>query len=99
MQYFLAGIAERPPELGPQPAEEGATPQQVVSSEASELSAAMQANPASGEAAMKQEVPQSPTSSPPQPPARRIPNWARYLWERNVTPMSIVRLSGPFGAR
>lgn len=31
-------------------------------------------------------------------PRRSIPGWAVYLWNRNVTPMSIVRMIGPFGA-
>jgi cardiolipin-specific phospholipase len=30
---------------------------------------------------------------------RRIPSWAAYLWDKNITPMSIVRLGGPLGAR
>ncbi|CAM0138868.1 unnamed protein product [Umbelopsis sp. WA50703] len=29
---------------------------------------------------------------------RRIPSWAAYLWDKNITPMSIVRLGGPLGA-
>ena len=35
----------------------------------------------------------------PAPPRRRLPGWAKYLWDKNVTPMSIVRLTGPYGAR
>jgi cardiolipin-specific phospholipase len=31
-------------------------------------------------------------------PRPRLPGWATYLWDRNVTPMSIVRMIGPFGA-
>lgn len=31
-------------------------------------------------------------------PTRRLPGWATYLWDHNVTPMSIVRMIGPFGA-
>ncbi|KAI8991675.1 Alpha/Beta hydrolase protein [Mycotypha africana] len=37
----------------------------------------------------------STTLSPPQ--RRKIPAWATYLWDRNITPMSIIRMIGPFG--
>ncbi|RUS28823.1 Alpha/Beta hydrolase protein [Jimgerdemannia flammicorona] len=40
-----------------------------------------------------------PYQLPPsaQPRGRRIPGWARYLWNLNITPMLIMRMSGPFG--
>jgi cardiolipin-specific phospholipase len=31
------------------------------------------------------------------PPPRRLPGWATYLWESNVSPFALVRLSGPLG--
>jgi cardiolipin-specific phospholipase len=30
-------------------------------------------------------------------PRRQIPKWVTYLWDANVSPFSLVRLSGPFG--
>ncbi|KAI9281081.1 Alpha/Beta hydrolase protein [Sporodiniella umbellata] len=36
---------------------------------------------------------------PVDPPRRKIPAWATYLWNKNITPMSIVRMTGPFGPR
>jgi cardiolipin-specific phospholipase len=38
-----------------------------------------------------------PEEAPPQPPLRQLPKWATYLWESNVSPFSLVRLSGPLG--
>ncbi|KFZ17626.1 hypothetical protein V502_04532 [Pseudogymnoascus sp. VKM F-4520 (FW-2644)] len=38
-----------------------------------------------------------PTSD--DPPRRRIPKWASYLWDANVSPFSIVRWAGPLGPR
>lgn len=57
-------------------------PQQVLQQQANEIGATMQA---AAEAKAKQ-------------PTRNIPGWLTYLWDRNVTPMSIVRMIGPFGA-
>ncbi|CAO3617080.1 unnamed protein product [Cunninghamella blakesleeana] len=31
-------------------------------------------------------------------PRRKIPGWASYLWDRNISVMSIVRMTGPYGA-
>lgn len=41
------------------------------------------------------------TSTPPTttPPVRRIPPWLVWLWDANVSPFSIVRLTGPLGPR
>jgi len=33
------------------------------------------------------------------PPKRPIPGWFSYLWDANVSPFSIVRLTGPLGPR
>jgi cardiolipin-specific phospholipase len=49
--------------------------------------------------AMEAEATQREFSTPNGGPPRRIPSWAAYLWDKNVTPMSVVRLGGPFGAR
>jgi cardiolipin-specific phospholipase len=32
-----------------------------------------------------------------QAPRRKMPKWFTYLWDANVSPFSLVRLSGPFG--
>lgn len=32
-------------------------------------------------------------------PRRKIPGWLSYLWDANVSPFSIVRLTGPLGPR
>ena len=61
------------------------SPNELLEQEAKELGETMQAEAAE--------------SAGQQPPRRRIPSWARYLWDHNITPMSIVRAIGPFGAR
>ncbi|KAL0472176.1 alpha/beta hydrolase [Neurospora intermedia] len=33
------------------------------------------------------------------PPRRPIPGWASWLWDANVSPFSIVRMTGPLGPR
>ncbi|KAI5306796.1 hypothetical protein KEM56_007090 [Ascosphaera pollenicola] len=30
---------------------------------------------------------------------RKLPKWATYLWDANISPFSIIRWSGPFGPR
>lgn len=84
---FLAGVPEAPPEVT-RPKDD--KPKDVIDKEASDLNASMQTD---AEEAMANEP------QPPSPPRRRIPGWAKYLWNMNVTPMSIVRLTGPYGAR
>ncbi|KFY37523.1 hypothetical protein V494_04718 [Pseudogymnoascus sp. VKM F-4513 (FW-928)] len=37
--------------------------------------------------------------APDEPPRRRIPKWASYLWDANVSPFSIIRWAGPLGPR
>ncbi|ORZ00480.1 Alpha/Beta hydrolase protein [Syncephalastrum racemosum] len=93
-----AGVAPHPPEMaGPQKSTEHGSPQQVIEKEASELNAKMQVDPA---AAASSAAPAPEIEQPqPQRPRRSVPSWAAYLWDKNVTPMSIVRLGGPFGAR
>lgn len=41
------------------------------------------------------------TASPPtsKPPTRRLPPWFVWLWDANISPFSIVRLTGPLGPR
>lgn len=87
---YAAGIAEPPKDLiSQEPADK--SPQELLENEAKELGATMQAEAAES---VGQQLP--PTTARP---TRRIPSWARYLWDHNVTPMSIVRMVGPFGAR
>ncbi|KKA26023.1 hypothetical protein TD95_003983, partial [Thielaviopsis punctulata] len=38
----------------------------------------------------------APTSTAPK---RRVPGWLSYLWDANVSPFSLVRLTGPLGPR
>ncbi|ORX48515.1 alpha/beta-hydrolase [Hesseltinella vesiculosa] len=78
-----AGIPA-PPEDYIQQENPDSTPQELLEQEAKELGETMQAEAAE--------------SVGQQPPRRRIPSWARYLWDHNITPMSIVRAAGPFGA-
>lgn len=80
-----AGIPEPPPETITKPN----NPQETLQKEASKINANYQAEAATAENIAKQQV---------NPPARKIPAWANYLWNKNVTPMSIVRMTGPFGA-
>lgn len=79
-----AGIAENP-NLKEQQEELKKDPQEAIAKEAQEIGETMQAN-------VEQEA------KPASGPRRNIPGWAVYLWDRNVTPMSIVRMIGPFGA-
>lgn len=37
--------------------------------------------------------------SPNTPPKRPLPGWLVWLWDANVSPFSIVRLTGPLGPR
>lgn len=73
---------------------ENENPQETLEKEASEINASYQAEAAAAENIAKQQ--QSNANEIPQP-RRKIPSWATYLWDRNVTPMSIIRLIGPFG--
>jgi cardiolipin-specific phospholipase len=34
-----------------------------------------------------------------QPPRRQLPGWVKTLWDANISPFSLVRLSGPLGPR
>ncbi|KKF97617.1 putative cardiolipin-specific deacylase mitochondrial [Ceratocystis platani] len=38
-------------------------------------------------------------TGPADAPKRRVPGWLSYLWDANVSPFSIVRLTGPLGPR
>ncbi|KAF7721126.1 hypothetical protein EC973_005373 [Apophysomyces ossiformis] len=80
-----AGIAEGPRD---QELKEKKPPRELLDREASQLNASLQEEANAAEAIARTSV-----------PVRQIPSWVRYLWDRNITPMSIVRLSGPFGAR
>jgi cardiolipin-specific phospholipase len=66
-------------------------PEIALPKEAEQLGKAMEAE------ATERELSTQPPESNRVP--RRIPGWAAYLWDKNVTPMSVVRLSGPFGAK
>ncbi|KAI9316780.1 Alpha/Beta hydrolase protein [Dichotomocladium elegans] len=81
-----AGIPESPSEVT-RPKNE--TPEQVIDKQASNINNSMQAEAASAALGDTSDVPV---------PRRRIPLWAKYLWDKNITPMSIVRMSGPLGA-
>ena len=44
----------------------------------------------------------SSSAAPPPPPAapkRPLPGWLVWLWDANISPFSIVRMSGPLGPR
>jgi len=36
---------------------------------------------------------------PPNTPRRPLPNWLVWLWDANISPFSIVRMTGPLGPR
>ncbi|KAI8351492.1 Alpha/Beta hydrolase protein [Choanephora cucurbitarum] len=82
-----AGIPENPHEVKTDSTQ---NPQEQLEKEANEIGASLQAEAAVMENMAKQQA-------PPEPPKRNIPSWVTYLWDRNVTPMSIVRMIGPFG--
>ncbi|KAI7892042.1 Alpha/Beta hydrolase protein [Mucor mucedo] len=63
------------------------SPQETLVQEANEINASYQADAAAVENIAKQI----------DPPRRKMPSWATYLWDSNITPMSIVRMIGPFG--
>ena len=63
-------------------------PEVALPKEAEQIGKAMEAE------ATEREFHNTPNGTP-----RRIPSWAAYLWDKNVTPMSVVRLGGPLGAR
>lgn len=37
--------------------------------------------------------------TPPMMPKRPLPNWLVWLWDANISPFSIVRMTGPLGPR
>jgi cardiolipin-specific phospholipase len=92
---ILAGIAKNPHLKQEQ---ENLTPEKELEKEASEIGATMQANAAAVEN-MARQTPLGDTqeNQDTKPPRRKIPGWATYLWDRNVTPMTVVRMIGPFG--
>jgi cardiolipin-specific phospholipase len=53
--------------------------------------------PSNGTSNAKAKGAAEPTQD--DPPRRRIPKWASYLWDANVSPFSIVRWAGPLGPR
>jgi cardiolipin-specific phospholipase len=85
-----AGIPENSPEQQSKLVSNTVNPQETLEREASEIGASLQAEAAAAENIAKQQVSTSP-------PRSRMPAWATYLWDRNVTPMSIIRAIGPFG--
>jgi cardiolipin-specific phospholipase len=40
---------------------------------------------------------QGPKDTSVQAPRRQLPKWLTYLWDANVSPFSVIRLSGPLG--
>ncbi|OZJ05711.1 hypothetical protein BZG36_01422 [Bifiguratus adelaidae] len=87
------GIPENPDGPTPTPEEKrNESPGDTVERDAAAIANAERAN-------IAQQSPSSPTSSTsPAPRRRRIPGWAAYLWNLNITPFSIVRMGGPIGA-
>ncbi|KAI9256114.1 Alpha/Beta hydrolase protein [Helicostylum pulchrum] len=77
------------------------SPQETLQKEASAINASYQADAAAvdniAKKQLEQEPPQQKVNEIPQNARRKMPSWATYLWDRNVTPMSIVRMAGPFG--
>ena len=71
--------------------------QETLEKEASEIGASYQAEAEEAENIAKQHELQDQQHKPAEGPRRKIPAWATYLWDRNVTPMSIIRMIGPFG--
>jgi cardiolipin-specific phospholipase len=51
------------------------------------------------ESTLQNELKPSASSSQPATPRKPLPKWLRTLWDANISPFSIVRLSGPFGPR
>ncbi|KAI7903284.1 Alpha/Beta hydrolase protein [Cokeromyces recurvatus] len=82
-----AGIPENSPQKQHQITNNNINPQEELQKEATEISASYQAEAAVAE--------QNAKSLPGK--GRQIPAWLTYLWDRNVTPMSIIRWIGPFG--
>lgn len=41
----------------------------------------------------------TPSVAANKPPRRQLPKWVSTLWDANISPFSIVRLSGPLGPR
>jgi cardiolipin-specific phospholipase len=100
LSFFLAGIAKNP-HLKPE--QENLTPEKELEKEAAEIGATMQANAAAVENIARQtplgdtQENQENQDTKPPGPRRKIPGWATYLWDKNVTPMTVVRMIGPFG--
>ena len=66
-------------------------PQETLEKEASAINASFQADAAAAENVAKQQELET------EPPRRKLPAWITYVWEKNITPMSIIRAIGPFG--
>ncbi|KAI8970861.1 Alpha/Beta hydrolase protein, partial [Pilobolus umbonatus] len=91
-----AGIPDSAPEDIKEPKDK--SPQELLEKEAQEIGHTMQAEAVIAEnLARKTSHDPSGTSSQPPAPRRKYPSWLVYLWNHNVTPMSIVRMTGPFG--
>ncbi|KAI8139653.1 Alpha/Beta hydrolase protein [Fennellomyces sp. T-0311] len=91
-----AGVAVPPPEVQTRTADKQTSPQEVIDKDASEIQARLQTGTETLDDAATKDSDDSDSDS--SRPRRRIPGWAKYLWDKNVTPMSIVRSIGPFGA-
>ncbi|KAF2168350.1 hypothetical protein M409DRAFT_21784 [Zasmidium cellare ATCC 36951] len=58
--------------------------------------------PEPGDSTMVNEVTQDAndaTAAKKPPPRRQMPKWFATLWDANISPFSLVRLSGPLGPR
>jgi cardiolipin-specific phospholipase len=42
---------------------------------------------------------QDAQKNPPTAPPRKLPGWLVWLWDANISPFSIIRLTGPLGPR
>ncbi|KAI9027287.1 Alpha/Beta hydrolase protein [Phycomyces nitens] len=70
------------------------TPNEQLEDEANQLNSSLQAQ------AVDVNINPDDSNTDPQSnktPARKVPGWITYIWNRNITPMSIVRFGGPFG--
>ncbi|KAL0083007.1 Alpha/Beta hydrolase protein [Phycomyces blakesleeanus] len=92
-----AGIPEPPPGVEPTKQLPNKSPKEQLDEGANQLNASLQAQAV--DVNMNPDEPAT-EASPQSPPiqARKMPGWAVYLWNKNITPMSLVRFGGPLGA-
>ncbi|KAI7870671.1 Alpha/Beta hydrolase protein [Spinellus fusiger] len=89
------GVPENPEKGASQPTNK--PPQEILEEEAAQLNDSLQAETIAAQS--KSQPTTSPTSTRTPPViSERTRSILRYLWDSNITPMSIVRLGGPLGA-